>query len=150
MRAEAAAAHDLPTLGSLWSASIATVDEDTVEGTLTESERRFWRAFDDALGVLTPRQRVEGYDVDFAWTAPWGMKVDIEIDDDDSHGMPRSRRRDIERDRVLNKVGWQVVRVPGWYCYAHPDAVVESLRDVLTVLQEPTSATVELMPWVGR
>lgn len=147
---EAPGAHDLPTLGSLWAASITTEDDVDLEGALTESERRFWRAFDEGLGFLAPRQRIEGYDVDFAWTAPWGMNVDIEIDDDIVGGPPRSRRRDIERDRVLNRVGWQVVRVPGWYCYAHADAVVESLKDTLTVLEEPTSATVELMPWVGR
>jgi very-short-patch-repair endonuclease len=148
---DAATAHDLPTLGSLWAASATSVVDDAViDGELTEPERRFWRAFDDALGTITPRQRVEGYDVDFAWMAPWGMTVDIEIDDDRPDGTPRSRRRDIERDRVLNRVGWQVVRVPGWYCYAHPDAVIESLRDTLVALKDPTSATVELMPWVAR
>lgn len=147
----AAAAQDLPTLGSLWAASAATVSDDAaVEGQLTVPELRFWRAFDDALGEITPRQRIEGYDVDFAWMAPWGMPVDIEIDDDRPDAPPRSRRRDIERDRVLNRVGWQVVRIPGWYCFAHPDAVIESLRDTLVALQDPTSATVELMPWVGR
>jgi very-short-patch-repair endonuclease len=148
---DAAAAHDLPTLGSLWSSSATSIADDAlVESELTEPERGFWRAFDDALGTITPRQRIEGYDVDFAWTAPWGMTVDIEIDDDRVDSPPRSRRRDIERDRVLNRVGWQVVRIPGWYCYAHPDAVIESLRDTLVVLQDPTSTTVELMPWVGR
>jgi very-short-patch-repair endonuclease len=148
---DAAAAHDLPTLGSLWTAAATSVvDETAVDAELTEPERRFWRAFDDALGTITPRQRVEGYDVDFAWTAPWGMTVDIEIDDDQPGAAPRSRRRDIERDRVLNRVGWQVVRIPGWYCYAHPDAVIDSLRDTLTTIEDPTSSTVELMPWVGR
>lgn len=148
---EAAAAHDLPTLGSLWSAAATSVvDDNAVEADLTEPARRFWRAFDDALGVITPRQRIEGYDIDFAWTAPWGMSVAIEIDDDRPDHPPRSRRRDVERDRVLNRVGWQVVRIPGWYCYAHPDAVIESLRDTFVALQDPTSATVELMPWIGR
>lgn len=148
---DAPSAHGLTTLGSLWAAASTPVIEAEPDPTdLTEPERRFWQAFDASLDSTRPRQRVDGYDVDFAWTSPWGMPVDIEIDDDDPHDKPRSRRRDIERDRVLNAVGWQVLRIPGWYCYSHPDAVIESLRDTLPTLQNPTSSTVELMPWVGR
>lgn len=146
----AASAHQLPTLGSLWASASTTSSGPPNESSLSESELRFWRAFDSGLGDITPRQRVEGYDIDFAWMSPWGMPVAIEVDDDSSDAPPRSRRRDIERDAALNRVGWQVVRVPGWYCYSHPDAVIDSLRDTLTALQDPTSSTVELMPWVGR
>ena len=71
---------------------------------------------------------VEGYELDFALLEQ-GIKLNIEIDGDqhlDARG--RQRRQDITRDRVLQNLGWIVLRIPAWQCYAEIDSVIEEIR----------------------
>ena len=71
---------------------------------------------------------VEGYELDFALMEQ-GIKLNIEVDGDqhlDSRG--RQRRQDMTRDRVLNKLGWTVQRIPAWRCHEEIDVVIEEIR----------------------
>jgi hypothetical protein len=55
-------------------------------------------------GVQTPHKRLE---VDLVWP---DLKLCIEVDGH-GHARPRTQRDDAERDRLLNDVGYEVVRV---------------------------------------
>ena len=70
---------------------------------------------------------MEGYELDFALMEP-GIKLNIEVDGDqhlDVRG--RQRRQDITRDRILSRLGWTVIRIPAWRCYAEVDLVLEEI-----------------------
>jgi hypothetical protein len=49
-----------------------------------------------------------GYEVDFHWPQ-WRLVVEV----DGNHSLPRDRRNDPARDRVLEAAGWTVVRFRG-------------------------------------
>lgn len=80
---------------------------------------------------LDPLSKVheKGYELDFALLRPDGAKFDIEIDGDqhiDARG--EQRRIDHARDRLLQKLGWRVLRIPAWRCHEDPDGVGEEIR----------------------
>lgn len=82
------------------------------------------------LSDLEPYAKLteQGYEMDFALLDE-GIKLNIEVDGDqhiDDRG--RQRRQDLARDRVLGRLGWTVLRIPAWRCYADIDAVIEELQ----------------------
>lgn len=79
---------------------------------------------------LDPLSKVheEGYELDFALLGPGGAKLDIEVDGDQhSDARGEQRRIDHARDRLLQKLGWRVLRVPAWRCHEDPDGVGEEI-----------------------
>jgi len=99
----------------------------------SEAERRLYAALTKAGVATRLKPVVEGYELDFALDTPVGP-VNIEVDGihhTDARG--RQRRQDLARDRVLEGLGWRVLRVPAWQCLADPaaaaTAVVDALRD---------------------
>jgi len=76
----------------------------------------------------------EGYLLAIAMTAPDGERINIEVDEY-PNGDPRGRkqRQSAIRDENLRRLGWQVVRVPGWQIYLDPAAAVELVRQVATL-----------------
>ena len=72
---------------------------------------------------------VAGYELDFALLQQ-GIKLNIEVDGDqhlDARG--RQRRQDIARDRVLQNLGWTVLRVPAWQCHEEIDSVIADVQN---------------------
>ena len=70
---------------------------------------------------------VEGYELDFALLEQ-GIMLNIEVDGrqhEDARG--QRRRTDITRDRVLERLGWSVFRVPAWRCHEEIDQVIEEI-----------------------
>lgn len=94
----------------------------------SEAEQRLITAMQlDDLEPLA-KLNVEGYELDFALTEQ-GIKLNIEVDGDqhrDARG--QQRRQDITRDRVLTRLGWTVIRIPAWRCYAEIDLVLDEIN----------------------
>ncbi len=70
---------------------------------------------------------VEGYELDFALLEQ-GIKLNVEVDGDqhiDVRG--QQRRQDITRDRVLERLGWTVLRIPAWRCHEEIDTVIQEI-----------------------
>ena len=122
------AALNMPTLVALRAAALACEQGDeTAWGTASRAEERLLRAMYD--GGLEPllKPMVEGFELDFAVLRD-GLKLDIEVDGEqllDTRG--RQRRRDVARDRVLDRLGWRVLRFPGWRCLHEPEVVVREI-----------------------
>ena len=94
----------------------------------SEAEKRLITAMQ--LSKLEPlaKLNVEGYELDFALMEQ-GIKLNIEVDGDqhlDARG--RQRRQDITRDRILSRLGWTVIRIPAWRCYAEIDSVLDEIN----------------------
>jgi hypothetical protein len=75
----------------------------------------------------------EGYPLAIATTAPNGDHIDIEVDEY-PEGDPRGRfqRQSGIRDRNLRRLGWRVIRVPGWQVHLDPAAAVDHVRRAMT------------------
>ncbi|HEV2782700.1 MAG TPA: AAA domain-containing protein [Actinophytocola sp.] len=74
----------------------------------------------------------EGYPLAITMTAPGGERIDIEVDEFPG-GDPRGRiqRQSAIRDDNVRRLGWRVVRVPGWQVYLDPAAAVDRVRRAL-------------------
>ena len=81
------------------------------------------------LSDLMPyaKLEVEGYELDFA-LQEYGIKLNVEVDGDqhiDARG--RQRRQDITRDRVLERLGWTVLRIPAWQYHEEIDTIIQEI-----------------------
>lgn len=136
---EAPIEHSLATLVSLWTAASSQPVDPAPPGTLhSEPEKRLWSALEEAGLACTPKALVEGYELDFAWAAPTGAHINVEVDGDhhfDGHG--RRVRQDQTRDAVLTSLGWHVIRVPAWYAFSHPRAAVEGINSLALPPTDP-------------
>lgn len=58
-------------------------------------------------------------------------KLGLEVDGYEWHTSESQRARDLLRDEILENQGWQIERVPGWFCYRNPDlAALKIMRFV--------------------
>ena len=83
------------------------------------------------LGGLLPYAKLEeeGYELDFALLEQ-GIKLNVEVDGDqhlDARG--RQRRQDLARDRVLDKLGWTILRIPAWRCHEDINSVIDEINE---------------------
>ena len=70
---------------------------------------------------------VAGYELDFA-VLDRGIKLNVEIDGDhhiDVRG--KLRRQDIRRDRILQQLGWEVLRFPAWRCHTDLRSILRQI-----------------------
>lgn len=91
----------------------------------SEAERRLYLALAHRGPPVRLKPVVEGYELDFAVETAHGP-VDLEVDGIyhlDVRG--RQRRQDLARDRVLEGLGWRVLRVPAWRALQEPDRAAE-------------------------
>jgi very-short-patch-repair endonuclease len=91
----------------------------------TRSEEWLWRRLSGSkTGFAFRRQLVVGeHIVDFACTK---VRLVVEVDG----GSHEARaRHDRARDRALNELGWQVLRVPEHHVFGDLDAVVARISD---------------------
>ena len=78
---------------------------------------------------------VGGYELDFA-LEDGPLRLNIEVDGDqhlDSRGY--QRRQDLARDRILRKMGWDVMRIPAWRCFSDPQSAVRKIEEYWGRLQ---------------
>ena len=61
------------------------------------------------------------------WYAVWSFVRRL---DGDHHVDARGklRRQDLARDRILAKIGWEVIRIPAWRCSWDVEAVIRDIR----------------------
>ncbi|MDO8151243.1 AAA domain-containing protein [Isoptericola sp. b408] len=127
----------VPTLHLLFDAASgasgpAVRDELTDVAMLhSEAEKRLFEALSRRGFVPRAKVIVEGYELDFVIDAAGG-RLNVEVDGThhrDARG--RQRRQDLSRDRVLERLGMTVLRVPAWRCLAEPQGVTD---DVLAVV----------------
>jgi hypothetical protein len=78
----------------------------------------------------------EGYPLAFTLTTATGARIDVEVDEFPG-GDPRGRtqRQRATRDANLRRLGWQVVRIPGWQAYLDPTGVADRLAQLVTAEQ---------------
>jgi very-short-patch-repair endonuclease len=93
----------------------------------SEAERRLYAALCRAGVSARLKPVVEGYELDFAVDTPAGP-VNVEVDGvhhTDDRG--RQRRQDLARDKILESLGWRVLRVPAWQCLSRPEQTAAAL-----------------------
>ena len=130
---------DIEELGSPTLASLRVYLHEEVAGNehadLSPAEFRTDSTSEQILldsmqfGDLMPyaKLEVEGYELDFALLEQ-GIKLNVEVDGDqhiDARG--QQRRQDITRDRVLERLGWSVLRIPAWRCHEEIDSVIQEI-----------------------
>ena len=130
-----------PTLASLRSylRQVSTDDDDDVMRpaideirTDSQAEARLLVAMRNAGFQPRGQLYVQGYELDFA-LQEHGRRLNVEVDGDhrvDARG--KLRRQDLAHDRILVKIGWEVIRIPAWRCSWDVDAVIRDIRARLT------------------
>jgi very-short-patch-repair endonuclease len=85
-----------------------------------------------SLGLsVQPKRMVQGYECDFALELQ-GMLVNVECDGfHHQDGLGRLRIQDRARDRLLEQVGWKVIRVPAWKCLGDPSGAAQEIARAL-------------------
>jgi len=75
----------------------------------------------------------EGYPLALVVTALNGDRINIEVDEFPD-GDPRGRRQRqlATRDSNVRRLGWRVLRVPGWQAYLGADAIADDVRELVT------------------
>ncbi len=124
-------------VGRLVDADVGGTAEFRID---SDAEQRLITAMQ--LNDLEPlaKLNVEGYELDFALMEQ-GIKLNIEVDGDqhlDARG--RQRRQDITRDRILSRLGWTVIRIPAWRCYAEIDSVLDEINGARATAPESRRA----------
>ena len=124
-----------PTLASLRSYLIEmSTDEGAVNISTTkfrtdsQAEARLLEAMRNAGFQPSAKLLVEGYELDFALLEQ-GLKLNVEVDGDHHvDARDKLRRQDIARDRVLARIGWEVIRIPAWRCIWDTDTAIHDIR----------------------
>ena len=102
---------------------------------MTKEERHLWYDFLKTLPFTVYRQRVIGkYIVDFYIAS---SKIVIELDGS-QHYDEEGRKKDIERDEFLKRMGIKVLRYSNFDINVHFEAVCEDILN--NVAMEPSSA----------
>ena len=132
-----------PRIGELGTPTLASLRVYLNEATRKENIPRPYATFRtdsnaeqlllDAMQLhdLVPYAKLDvaGYELDFALLQQ-GIRLNIEVDGDqhlDARG--RQRRQDLARDRVLQNLGWTILRVPAWQCHQEIDSVIADVRN---------------------
>jgi len=69
-----------------------------------------------------------GYELDFALMEE-AMLLNLEVDGDLHLGhRARQWRQDLQRDHILENLGWEVMRIPAWRCHLEMDDVIAEIR----------------------
>lgn len=95
----------------------------------SRAEARLLSAMRKAGFEPSAKLPVEGYELDFALLEK-GAKLNVEVDGGhhiDDRG--KRRRQDIVRDRVIARMGWDVLRIPAWQCVWDIDGVIGDIRE---------------------
>ena len=124
-----------PTLGSLRSylRDEVAADRQTPSGVSefradSRAEQLVFEGMTAAGLKPYAKLNVAGYELDFA-LRDRGIKLNVEIDGD-HHLDVRSklRRQDIRRDRILEQLGWRVLRLPAWRCHTDLKSVMRQIN----------------------
>lgn len=99
--------------------------------TMSHIEKSFWDAAKDVIPGLIPQFEIGRYRVDF-FVLHKGCV--IELDGHDYHKTKEQRTYDAERERFIEKQGYQVVRFTGSEIYKDVGIAV---RDVLQIIETP-------------
>ena len=95
----------------------------------SRTEARLLRAMRKAGFQPSAILPVEGYELDFALLGE-GIRLNVEVDGEhhiDDRG--KQRRQDLVRDRVIARMGWDVLRIPAWRCVWDIDEVIGDIRE---------------------
>jgi len=106
----------------------STADAEAILRTDSKAEKLLLEALRQADMTPYAKPLVEGYELDFA-LLEGDLKFNLEVDGVhhiDQRG--RQRRQDLQRDRILESLGWKVMRIPAWRCYMELDQVVSEIR----------------------
>ena len=105
--------------------------ENLLEEDLCESpiEEIFFNACQHRLQVI-PQYEVSRYRIDFALPH---QKVAIELDGHEYHKTKEQRTKDAQRERYLQKHGWQVIRFTGSEVYQDVNRCVQDVLDIIAV-----------------
>jgi very-short-patch-repair endonuclease len=98
-------------------------------GTKSENEDLFHALLGDRLPKPIANVKVLGHEVDAYWPE---FRLIAEVDGP-GHERPRARRRDRERDRMLEAAGYRVLRFTDIEIEQRPDAVRVTLETVMQV-----------------
>ena len=74
------------------------------------------------------QQPIYSYYADFCCHKRWLV---IEIDGK-THETPEAKKYDAARDEFMQKLGWDVLRIPAWYVYNEPRTVIDVVHAVLS------------------
>ncbi|MGH3972376.1 MAG: AAA domain-containing protein, partial [Pseudonocardiaceae bacterium] len=75
----------------------------------------------------------EGYSLAITLTAINGDRINVEVEEHPDGDLRGRRQRQLAiRDANIRRLGWQILRVPGWQAYLNPGTVVEQVRQLVT------------------
>ena len=114
-------------------ADAASIYRDRAKAPLSAAARRLyeallWHGLPARTGEMD-----EGYPIAMALDDIGGGRIDVEVSEF-PNGDPRGaiqRQLDV-RDANVRRLGWKVVRVPGWRAYLEPAAVAVELLHIVT------------------
>jgi very-short-patch-repair endonuclease len=113
-----------------------------VDARSKEFEGRVLRRLLESNFRVFPQYRVGGYRIDLVVTGG-GKRLAVECDGESSHG-PEKLQEDMERQAVLERLGWQFVRIRGSIFFRDEDRALRPLFQRLDELG--ITADMELPP----
>lgn len=130
-----------------------SLDPEGVAGTYREIERKSESPFETAVATYLVSK---GYHIVQQW-AVGAYRLDmvviyenrgiaIECDGDRYHSGEEKTRKDMERQTLLERIGWRFIRIRGSEYYNNPEATMERVVEMLAkekILPEEGACTVE-------
>jgi predicted RNA binding protein YcfA (HicA-like mRNA interferase family) len=74
------------------------------------------------------------------------IKIAIECDGEAYHSLPSQVRNDMERQTILERIGWTFIRIRGSEYFRQPDKTIERVVAELEALGVYPEATQEITP----
>lgn len=111
---------------------IRELEKETQKDSRCESpiEELFFEACRKYGVEVMPQYEIGRYRIDFVMPE---QKVAIELDGHDYHKTKAQRTNDTERERYLQKQGWQVIRFTGTEIYKNVQQCVQDVIDIIAV-----------------
>ena len=103
-----------------------------VDARSKEFEGRVLRRLLESNFRVFPQYRVGGYRIDLVVTGG-GKRLAVECDGESSHG-PEKLQEDMERQAILERLGWQFVRIRGSIFFRDEDRALRPLYQRLNEL----------------
>ena len=95
---------------------------------------------DPSLRILTQVEAL-GYSIDIVLETPSGNRLAVECDGDRWHTADEDMRRDLYRQRTLEKIGWRFERFLASEWYRNPNAITQQVLTAVKTKATPTAYT---------
>ena len=122
--------------------------DDELAKCQSEFERDVVRAINTADPTLRILTQVEalGYSIDLVLETPSGNRLAVECDGDRWHTADEDMRRDLYRQRILERIGWRFERFLASEWYRDPNAITQQVLTAVKTKAKPATYTQPARP----